>query len=336
MNRSFPPWWLTRGWRSWLVLDQSWLFRGLVTLRRKMYQRGWFKSSSLPIPVIVVGSILVGGTGKTPLILWLIEALQVRGWTPGVVSRGYGGTNKQARLLTAQDSVLQTGDEPLLIAQTGNVPVAIGPCRVAAAQLLLEKYPQLDVILSDDGLQHLAMARDVEIAVMDARGFGNGHMLPAGPLREPPCRLDSVTAVVLRDSTQTLATITPTFRMKLSIEHLRHVLSGEIISSAAFVARFKKRLAAAGIGYPKQFFERLKDAGINCAELSLPDHFDYAQSPFPADTDLAIVITEKDVLKTEHLQDNRLWVAHARTEVDPGLIALIEQTIEARRGPKTA
>lgn len=336
MKKRFPQWWLSPSWRSWLLLDQSWLFRGLVGLRRWLYQHGWFKSVRLPVPVIVVGSILVGGTGKTPLVLWLTEALRERGWKVGVVSRGYGGRNTQARLLSVQEHPLQVGDEPLLIAQLAKVPVAVGKNRVAAAEVLLKHYPQLDVILSDDGLQHLALKRDVEIAVMDARGFGNGYMLPAGPLREPPSRLDHVTAIVLRDNATVPSTRTPLFRMNLSIESFTHVCSGETIDCLMFAARFKKRLAAAGIGYPQQFFQSLKQAGLQCAELSLPDHFDFATSPFPCDPELAIVITEKDMLKIQHLKDERIWVARARTQVDVELINLIEQTIEAQRGSKTA
>ena len=336
MKKRFPQWWLTPTWRSWLLLDQSWLFRGLVASRRWMYQRGWFRSVRLPVPVIVVGSILVGGTGKTPLVLWLIEALRERGRKVGVVSRGYGGKSAQARLVNLQDNPLEVGDEPLLIARLARVPVAVGHSRVAAAELLLEHCPQLDVILSDDGLQHLALKRDVEIAVMDARGLGNGYMLPAGPLREPPSRLNSVTAIVLRDNATVPFTRTPLFRMNLSIESFTHVFSGETIDCLAFAARFKKRLAAAGIGYPQQFFKCLKQAGVECAELSLPDHFDFAASPFPADPELVVVITEKDMLKVQHLKDDRVWVARARTAVEPGLIALIEQKIESRCGSKTA
>ncbi len=337
MNRTFPQWWLSRTWKSWALLDISLAYGGVIALRRRLYRKQWLRAVRLPVPVVVVGGILVGGTGKTPLSLWLIEQLRGRGWRPGVVSRGYGAANtKMAMMVDADTPANLAGDEPALMARQGRVPVAIGKDRVAAAQLLLRTHPDVNLILADDGLQHLHLARNVEIAVVDSRGMGNGFMMPAGPLRERPDRLTSVNAIVLRGQAPALDLSVPTFQMRLAVTALRHANSGQVLAPAEFALRFERRLAAAGIGYPQQFFESLAAAGLQCETLPLPDHFDFAKSPFPPDAELAVIVTEKDVLKTAHLNDHRLWVAQTTIAVEPDLVALIERTIEETRGPQAA
>jgi tetraacyldisaccharide 4'-kinase len=337
MTRTFPQWWLSRTWKSWALLDISLAYGGVIALRRRLYRKQWLRATRLPVPVVVVGGILVGGTGKTPLTLWLIEQLRVRGWQPGVVSRGYGGSNTgNAVIVTADTAASLAGDEAALMARQSRVPVAVGKDRVAAAQLLLRTHPDINLVLADDGLQHLRLARDVEIAVIDSRGMGNGFLMPAGPLRERPDRLASVSALVLRAQAPAPDIGVPAFQMQLAIDALRHAASGEVLKPAEFAQRFEKRLAAAGIGYPQQFFESLAAAGLQCETLPLPDHFDFARSPFPPDPELAIVVTEKDVLKTEHLNDDRLWVAQTTITVEPDLVALIERTIEETRGSQAA
>jgi tetraacyldisaccharide 4'-kinase len=325
---------LERGWRAWALFDVSLCYRGLMALRHKLYARGWFKQHKLPVPVIVVGSLLVGGTGKTPLTIWLTQQLRSRGIVPGVISRGYGAdphAAKQVRAITPHSSPQAGGDEPLLIAQQTGVPVFVGRDRVAAARALLAAHPQVNVIIADDGLQHLALARDIEIAVFDARGFGNGFTLPAGPLRESITRLESVHVLVSRDA-PALPELTRALAMRLEINALENAASHETLSPQAFAARHPHILAAAGIGHPQNFFDALAAAGIAAQTLPLPDHYDFAQTPFPPQADLAIVITQKDVLKTAHLNDTRLWVAHAVTTVDARLLAQIEGILH---GPQT-
>jgi tetraacyldisaccharide 4'-kinase len=316
---------LQRGWRAWALFDISLCYRGLMTLRHKLYARGWLKQHKLPVPVIVVGSLFVGGTGKTPLTIWLVQQLRAHGYTPGVISRGYGAdkqANKQLRAITPHSSPQAAGDEPLLIAQQTHAPVFVGVDRVAAARALLAAHPEVNLILADDG-QHLALGRDVEIAVFDSRGVGNGFCLPAGPLRESLARLDSVHAIISRDA-PALPQFVRALPMRLAVSALQHVASGETLSPQEFSARHPHILAAAGIGHPQHFFDALAALGIAAQTLPLPDHFAFTHNPFPAQPGLAIVITQKDVLKTAHLNDARLWVAQTATTVDARLLDHIE------------
>jgi tetraacyldisaccharide 4'-kinase len=180
--------WRRRGWLARLLWPLSLLFGGLSRLRSALYRSGRLSVTRLPVPVIVVGNIYVGGTGKTPLVIWLVQKLRAAGYQPGVISRGYGAQAAPARLVGAAASAAVVGDEPLLLAERCDCPVMVGRKRPAAAQALLAAFPQVDVIVADDGLQHAALARDIEIVLFDERGVGNGWLLPAGPLREPASR----------------------------------------------------------------------------------------------------------------------------------------------------
>lgn len=328
--RTFPNYMLERGWRAWALFDVSMVFRGFVALRAWLYRVGIRKQQRLSVPVVVVGSIFVGGTGKTPLTLWLITQLRARGYTPGVVSRGYGRRAQGVQQVRPDSHVDLAGDEPLLIAQQSQAPVFVGSDRVAAARALLAAHPQVNLIISDDGLQHLRLARDFEIAVLDARGFGNGFALPAGPLREMPARLASVDAIVSR-AAPALPELARALPMQLAIDTLQHAASGQTCTPQEFAALHPAVLAAAGIGNPQNFFAALTAAGITAQTLPLPDHYDFARNPFPDDPALAIVITQKDVLKTAHLNDTRLWVALTATQVDTTLIDQIESKLRGRQ-----
>jgi tetraacyldisaccharide 4'-kinase len=323
---------LERGWRAWALFDLSMAYRGYFAARRALYNAGILKPQRLPVPVVVVGSIFVGGTGKTPLTLWLIEQLRARGYTPGIVSRGYGRTSRGVHPVLPTSTPDFAGDEPLLMVQQSGAPVFVGNDRVAAARALLAAHPQVNLIIGDDGLQHLRLARDFEIAVIDSRGYGNGFALPAGPLREMPARLAHVDAIISRDA-PALPELARALPMRLQIDSLEHAASGEVLSPQAFTARHAQVLAAAGIGNPQNFFDALAALGIAGQTLALPDHYDFARNPFPPNPQLAIVITQKDVLKTAHLNDARLWVARTVTQVDSSLIDQIESKI---RGPQTA
>ncbi|MGZ5258286.1 MAG: tetraacyldisaccharide 4'-kinase, partial [Burkholderiales bacterium] len=213
--------WLERNWArvtaaTFALYPLSLLFRALVALRRAAYARGLMQSIRLPVRVIIVGNISVGGTGKTPLVLWLATFLKSHGYNPGIVSRGYGARNREPRPVAAAADPLRFGDEPVLLAQRTTAPVWVGADRVAATLALLAAHAECDVVLSDDGLQHYRLARDVEIAVLDgARALGNGLMLPAGALREPASRLMEVDAVVVNGSLTTQVAAATLFTMNL-------------------------------------------------------------------------------------------------------------------------
>jgi tetraacyldisaccharide 4'-kinase len=271
-----------------------------------------------------VGNLYVGGTGKTPLTIHLVQALQARGFSPGVVSRGYGASADAVRPVGAADG--QTGDEAALIAARTGAPVFAGRQRAAAAAALMRAYPATDVILADDGLQHYALARDVEIALVDERGHGNGWLLPAGPLREGPWRLNTVDAIVARGAA--VAAARPVFSMRLEGSQAVNLRSGEVRALEDF--RGRAVLAAAGIAQPERFFSHLEHHGIRARTLPLPDHYAFASDPFAGATEEAILITEKDAVKCRPLDDARLWAVPVQAAVDPGLVDLV---VEKLRGP---
>lgn len=327
--------WLQRGWLACILWPLSLLFRMLVALRRGLFRLGLLRSTQVRVPVIVVGNIFVGGTGKTPLTIWLIENLRNAGYRPGVISRGYGAQNDLPRAVQADSQPGEVGDEPVLIAQRGCCPVVVGRDRVAAADALLTAHPDVNVIVSDDGLQHYALQRDIEIVLFDARGAGNGWLLPAGPLREPKGRRSDFTVV---NGTQIPAGLpVQAQRMQLtgdSAERLgdrsqRMALSA--VSDAASVA------AAAGIGNPERFFAMLRDIGLQFQAMPLPDHYDFALNPFADVSADIILITEKDAVKCVQQEmlknDPRLWVVPVTARIDG---TLAEQIVEKLRGRSTA
>lgn len=309
--------WQARGTVSLALRPLSWLAHGLAVGKQLAYRRGWKRSYRSALPVVVVGNLYVGGTGKTPFLLAAIAALQARGWHPGVISRGYGvHIGKLPRTGRGRLDATQFGDEPSLIASETGVPVSVHPRRALAAQALVEQFPQVDVILSDDGLQHLALARDIEILLEDARGVGNGLMLPAGPLREPAARRERVDAIVRNVGSDALETSAqddvacPRHVHMQVLPALARRLSDGAVHALHELGRDEGRIAAAaGIGQPERFFESLRRAGVGLAQtLSLPDHFDYAASPFEAVDAEIILITGKDAVKCADLHDPRLWV----------------------------
>ncbi len=302
------------------------------------------------VPVVVVGNLYVGGTGKTPLTIELVRSLQRRGWHPGVVSRGYGGTTRSPRLVDQDAAASEVGDEPLLIARATQAPVVVGVRRVAAARQLLRAHPDCDVIVADDGLQHRRLAREVELALVDERGLGNGWLLPAGPLREPAGRLECVDAIVLRGTTSNPARSTPGFEMQTRLADEIHRL-GDRTHTMPLVelarrqaARSLTMTAAAGIGVPERFFAMLHTAGLTFEALPLPDHHDFRDNPFAQLRTHLVLITEKDAVKCERLEpvrmDARIWVVPLETTVDERLIDLVVARLiphrKAAHGPSTA
>ena len=330
--------WLRRGPLACLLWPVSLLFGALSAMRRALFRAGVLKSTRLPVPVVVVGNIFIGGTGKTPLTIWLAGVLREAGYTPGVISRGHGGSDAAARPVSASSNASDVGDEPLLIARRTGCPVFVGRERAAAGQALLAAHPQVDILITDDGLQHYQLQRDVEIVLFDGRGAGNGWLLPAGPLREAASRRRDVTIVNAPQLTPALRAAvggTP-FGMRLAgtmAEPLARPGQGVPLASLAG----RRIVAAAGIGNPARFFAMLRAAGLDFTELALPDHHDFLDRPFAHVSADIILITEKDAVKCgqiEHLKDDpRLWVVPVSAQLDA---ALAEQIVEKCRGSSTA
>ena len=314
-----------------LLLPISLLFRALATLRRTLYLGHILTSKKLAVPVIVIGNISAGGTGKTPLTLALAQQLIRRGRHPLIVSRGHGGSAQQPQRVTPDSDVRQAGDEPLLMARRNLCPVWIGKDRAAAAQTALQANPQCDVVLCDDGLQHYRLQRDMEIAVIDgARGFGNGFMLPAGPLREPVSRLRTVDAVVVNDGD----TSTGQYAMRLSGEIFHNLLTPGRTATAAELGKLRCH-AVAGIGHPQRYFRHLQSLGISFTPHAFPDHHPYCAADLSfADCD-AVLLTEKDAVKCGAFADERYWVLRVEAQIDPALIDHILRKI-AHHGSETA
>jgi len=337
-------WWQPRlTLRTALLLPLAWLFGVLAALRRALYRAGVLRSERLPVPVLVVGNLTVGGSGKTPLVIALALAFTERGRHPGVISRGYGAAIEGTREVQVDSSPAQVGDEPLLIRRSAAAcPVFVGRKRVEAGRALLAAYPDTDVIIADDGLQHYALARDAEVAVFDERGAGNGRLLPAGPLREPLSRM--VDAFVLNGNA---ASPVPgkDWRMRLAPSGLYRLndparnpaareFAVEARMSPEFTAAQRPLIAAvAGIGDPARFFFTLRLLGLKIEEHPFPDHHLYAASDLAAVKAPLIVMTEKDAIKCAQFRDPRAWVLTVSADPDAGLVDLL---LEIIRGPQTA
>ena len=319
--------WLRRGPLACALWPVSLLFAGLSKARAALYARGLMHSERLPVPVVVVGNIFIGGTGKTPLTIWLVEQLRAAGFNPGVISRGFGSSSDAPRAVTANSKPQDVGDEPVLIAQRARCPLVVGRQRIQAGKALLALHPEVDVIISDDGLQHYALERDVEIVLFDSRGVGNGWLLPAGPLREPASRP--------RDFTVYNAAQAPPGAWRMQLVGGFAERGEERLPLAALAG--KRLVAAAGIGNPARFFNTLRSAGLDFAELPLPDHHDFLDRPFDGiDADI-ILVTEKDAVKCAQIEnlrnDPRIWVVPVSAQLDG---ALAEHIVEKCRGRSLA
>lgn len=273
----------------------------------------------------MIGNISVGGTGKTPLVIWLAQRLAARGLQPGIVSRGYRGKSRGLATVTPDSDPREVGDEPVLIARRSGCPVCVGRDRAAAAQRLLRENPQCKVVISDDGIQHYRFARDLEIVVIDGeRGLGNGMLLPAGPLREPASRLGTVDGVVVNGASDREFSV-PRFAMSLAGEELSNLLNPDL-RIAITGLRGLRIIAVAGIGHPRRFFAHLQRHGLDFTARALPDHHAFTAADLDlADAD-AIVMTEKDAVKCQAFAHEKCWAL----PIDAVLDDRFEDFISAR------
>ena len=306
--------WYGRSRLAWLLLPLSALYCIAVLVRRWMYGVGIKTVHRVGIPVIVVGNITAGGTGKTPLMIWLAQFLKTYGYRPGLIARGYGGgAATWPQTVTPDSDPALVGDEPVLLARATGCPMVVAPDRVAAARTLLEAH-DCNVILSDDGLQHYALGRDIEIAVIDgARRFGNAHCLPAGPLREPPSRLRAVDLIVANGSPAA-----GEFSMHVRTDEAINLLTGERRPLPEF--RGQPVHAVAGIGHPARFFRTLQTAGLDIRAHAFPDHHAYR----PQDLSFAdgpVLMTAKDAVKCRRFARPDFWSVELAVDIDQAFSA---------------
>lgn len=293
-----------------LLWPLSWLFRAIIALRRRVYQSQLLTVYRAPVPVIVVGNITVGGSGKTPLVIWIARKLEEYGYKPGIVARGYrGSAHHWPQQVRGDSDPVAVGDEAVLLARRAGLPVAVGPQRRADIEALL-KHTDVDIIVCDDGLQHYALARDMEIAVLDGvRRYGNGACLPAGPLREPLTRLASIDLLV----TNGLAA-RGEFAMRYLAARAHRV--GDATTSAALAEFAETRVhAVAAIGNPASFFDLLKRHGLRITPHIFPDHHFFTRADLAFGDNHAVIMTEKDAVKCERFADLRLWYVPLEVEL---------------------
>ncbi|MEW9900360.1 tetraacyldisaccharide 4'-kinase [Chitinivorax sp. PXF-14] len=319
------------------LLPLTLLFGAVASIRRGLFQAGWKQSVKLPVPVVVVGNITVGGAGKTPLTIALVAGLRQLGYRPGIISRGYGGQIRGIAAVTPASAPADVGDEPVLMAQRTGCPVFVGRDRAAAGRALLAEHPSCNILVCDDGLQHYRLQRDIELCVVDtARAFGNGLLLPAGPLREPYRRLRRVSAVVLNGQAEVATPAsTPRFRMRLQGERFTNLADPALCASASHFQSMRV-VAVAGIGNPQRFFDHLKRLGIEAECHAFPDHHAYAPSDLAFPDADAILLTEKDAVKCCGAKDARIWALPVSAEVEPDLAQFVADTLRKMHGPQAA
>ncbi|HWI78315.1 MAG TPA: tetraacyldisaccharide 4'-kinase [Ramlibacter sp.] len=314
--------WLRRGAAAWALWPVSLLFGALAALRRGAYRAGLIKSERLPVPVIVVGNVIAGGSGKTPLVMALVAHLRSRGIAPGVVSRGYGRAGGHCLEVKPDSDARDTGDEPLLIARSCDVPVFVCADRVQAARALLEAYPATQVILCDDGLQHYRLRRDLEICVFDERGVGNGWLLPAGPLRESWPR--EVDLIVRTRETPGIGGFV------IERQLARHALRADGTSMPLQQLKGRRLKALAAIAKPQVFFAMLREEGLALEEtIALPDHAVFTHAACAKEDSRELLCTEKDAVKLWRLCP-KAWAVPLLLTVDPAFWRRFDSLLDAK------
>ena len=313
--------WYGNGRAPWWTWPLAALYGAVIRLRGGLYRIGWLRSTRLPAPVVVIGNLSVGGTGKTPLTMAVVETLRQRGYRPGVVSRGYGGSQREPMLLGDAPDPVQVGDEPCLIHASG-VPVAVGRDRPAAARLLLDAG--CNVLVADDGLQHYALARDVEICVIDgARRFGNRRLLPTGPLREPMKRLQRIDLRVCNGGTPEDGE----YLMQLRGGDVVALVDGQVGALADF--RGQRAHAVAAIGNPRRFFDSLRLAGVDVIEHVFADHHAFVSADLDFGDGLPLLMTDKNAIKCQCFAQPHWWRVPVRAELPTAFFDALVARIDA-------
>jgi tetraacyldisaccharide 4'-kinase len=308
-----------------LLAPLSLLFWLLTNLRRSFYFIGPFRRYKAYVPVIVVGNISVGGTGKTPMVIALCQWLKEEGWTPGIVSRGYGAKGPFPHSINVGDDAEKVGDEPLVIRKRTDCPVVISPKRVEAAKYMAEQHPNVDIIISDDGLQHYALKRDIELIMLDAeRGVGNGWLLPAGPLREGPWRLKGSQWVVSNYGRHPFA------RYVTEVENGQWYRVND--DEQTELDKEQPYNAVAAIGYPQRFFNSLRDQGFEVKQaVPFNDHHEFVESDFDNLTDLPILMTEKDAGKCQSFARENWYYQPIATKLPDSLKEQLLKELERKQ-----
>jgi tetraacyldisaccharide 4'-kinase len=315
MKLNYPNFWSRRGFLCFLLSPIAGAYRLIIYLRHLLYKYNIKKTTKFKVPIIIIGNITVGGTGKTPLVIWLAEFLQQQGLRPGIVSRGYGSKVIYPYEVNKNNTAYDVGDEALLIKQRTRCPMVIAPNRVAAVQKLL-KTNNCNIIISDDGLQHYALGRDLEIAVIDAeKRFGNGFCFPAGPLREPVRRLQQVDLILENGKS-----------MQLLPNKLYNLAEPTLTKD---LAEFKGKTvhAIAGIGNPQRFFTMLRNFGINVIEHPFPDHYVFTAQDLSFNDEIMVLMTEKDAVKCPQLVNNKYWCVPVTIKFDDKFMQYLQQSI---------
>lgn len=337
MPRPTPRHWHQRGLLAWALAPLALLFLGVAALRRRAYRLGWLRVEVLPVPVVVVGNIAVGGSGKTPVVLWLVDVLRRAGFHPGIISRGYGGQVAGVALVPAGGDPAQFGDEPVLLANMARCPVAVGADRPAAGRLLLATYPECDVLVSDDGLQHYRLGRSLELVVVDQAVLGNRQPLPAGPLREGLGRLGQADLVIahgpLAPDVVAAAGHTPRAPMELvGTEFLSLAEPSRHCPPEAFAGRPVHGVA--GIGRPERFFQQLEKMGLAVIPHPFPDHHPFTPDDLAFAPGEAKILTTKDGVKCAPFATPEMWVFPVTAQISGNAEQIIVEKL--RHGSPTA
>ena len=318
---------------SWILilLPLSYIYFLIIFLRSWSYKSGIFKTIKINVPVIIVGNINIGGTGKTPLVIWLLEKLIKFGMKPGLICRGYNSNASKSIEVLKNSKVENVGDEALMIKLRLDIPIFSGKKRGQVARSLLMTYPDVDVVISDDGLQHFELFRDFEIVVVDGvRLFGNGHLIPAGPLRETVTRVKKVDAVVI--NSQVKKEILPLFENTNNLYEMAY--SGDVLQNCVHTNQIfdlsridKEIIAVTGIGNPERFFTQLTNAGVNFKRRIFNDHHMFTESDFKDYDGMEIVMTEKDAVKCKIFAKENFWFLPVSADVEEKLFTKIIKKI---------